>query len=79
MLDSYIRAGLSQKINTHTGLNFAVLRGYDTTYSAAPAAAVSAETSNIGQGTIVVSALQARNNARVLVSGNYSLASRSMV
>lgn len=66
--------GLSQKINAQSGLNFAVLRGFDSTYSAAPAGAVSADSTNIGRDTVLVSALQARNNARVLVSGKFFLA-----
>jgi len=63
--------GLGQSIPENNGLNFAVLRGYDTTYSGNPNNAISAERhGKIGSDTVLVSALQARNNARVVISGS---------
>jgi len=66
--------GIGQSIAQNNGLNFAILRGYDTTYTANPEKPLPAEFhGKIGAKTVLVSALQARNNARVLVSGSLLL------
>jgi len=63
--------GIGQTINEDSGLNIGVLRGYDTTYSANPDAPVTEDqVKAIGKDTILISALQARNNARVVFSGS---------
>jgi len=54
------------------GLNIAVLKGYDTTYSS-NLRKTSDEFHSVGEKTVLVSVLQARNNARVLISGSLSL------
>jgi len=61
--------GIGQTINEASGLNIAILRGYDTSYSANPDLPVK-EVKAIGKDTILISALQARNNARVVFSGS---------
>jgi len=53
-------------------LNFPILKGSDSAYSAIPNQPVTSESHTIGK-TILVSALQARNNARVLISGSLQL------
>jgi len=66
--------GIGQTINEASGLNIAILRGYDTTYSAKPDEPVKEDShGRIGKDTILVSALQARNNARVIISGSLLL------
>jgi len=64
--------GIGHTTQEDNGLNIAVLKGYDTTYSAS-----SRKTSDkfhaIGEETTLISVLQARNNARVLISGSLSL------
>jgi len=63
--------GIGQTINEDGGLNIGVLRGYDTTYSANPDAPVTEDqVKAIGKDTILISAIQARNNARVVFSGS---------
>jgi len=66
--------GIGQTINEASGLNIAILRGYDTTYSANPDEPIKPDSpGRIGKDTILVSALSARNNARVLISGSLLL------
>jgi len=66
--------GIGQSINEASGLNIAILRGYDTTYSANPDEPIKADTTTkFGRDTVLVSALQARNNARVVISGSLLL------
>jgi len=66
--------GIAQTINAASGLNVAILRGYDTTYSANPDQSIKEGLhGRIGKDTILVSALQARNNARVVISGSILL------
>jgi oligosaccharyltransferase complex subunit beta len=63
--------GIGQKINEASGLNIGILRGYDTSYSANPDEAISEDkVGGIGRDTVLISALQARNNARVVISGS---------
>jgi len=56
----------------YNGLNIGVLKGFGTTYSANLRKSPE-EFHSIGEKTILVSVLQARNNARVLISGSLSL------
>jgi len=66
--------GIGQTINVPSGLNIAILRGYETTYSANPDTPLKEDHhGKIGKDTILVSILQARNNARVLISGSILL------
>jgi oligosaccharyltransferase complex subunit beta len=63
--------GIGLAINEVSGLNVGVLRGYDTTYSANPDTPVAEDqVKAIGKDTVLISALQARNNARVVISGS---------
>lgn len=59
-------------IDETNGLSFAILRGHETTYSSHQ---LLQDTESIvaGKKVTLVSALQARNNARVVVSGSLSL------
>lgn len=66
--------GIGQNINEVGGLNIGILRGYDTTYSANPdSPVVEEQVKAIGRDTVLISALQARNNARVVFSGSLLL------
>jgi len=64
--------GIGQTINDASGLNIGIIRGYDTTYSANPDTYDLSEdkVKAIGRDTVLISALQARNNARVTFSGS---------
>jgi len=63
--------GIGLSINEVSGLNIGILRGYDTTYSANPDTPVTDDqVKAIGRDTVLISALQARNNARVVFSGS---------
>jgi oligosaccharyltransferase complex subunit beta len=63
--------GIGQKINEASGLNIGILRGYDTSYSANPDEPITEDKVGcIGRDTVLISALQARNNARVVFSGS---------
>jgi len=64
--------GVGHTIPQNNGLNLAVLHGYDTTYSSVLRKSPE-EFHSVGEKTILVSVLQARNNARVLISGSLSL------
>jgi oligosaccharyltransferase complex subunit beta len=68
---SVLFKGIGQTINEASGLNIGILRGYDTTYSANPDLPVKeGNVKAIGKDTLLISALQARNNARVVFSGS---------
>jgi len=57
---------------TENGLNIPILKGYDTTYLA-PLRKAPQKFHAIGSKTALVSVLQAKNSARVLISGSLSL------
>jgi len=66
--------GIGQSINEASGLNIAILRGYDTTYSTNPDEPIKVDShGRFGKDVVLVSALQARNNARVVISGSLLL------
>jgi len=66
--------GISLTIPSNDGLHFSILGGYDTTFSAQPGVPLKQEDllSGVGKQTVLVAGLQARNNARVVVSGSLS-------
>jgi len=61
-------------ISQTDGLHFSVLSGQDTTYSSQSGIPLQQSdlTHGIGESLVLIAALQARNNARVLVSGSLS-------
>jgi len=64
--------GIGQTTQENNGLNIDILKGYDTTYSANLRKSPE-NFHSIGENTVLLSVLQARNNARVLISGSLSL------
>jgi len=65
-------SGVGQDIEEDSSLLFCVLYGYETSYSANPEEKVE-EIHVAGKKTCLVSALQARNNARAVFSGSAAL------
>ena len=65
--------GIGQIPDSENILNFAVLHPSDTAYSAAPAKPVSSVEGTTGDSIALVTAVQARNNARMLFSGSLDL------
>jgi oligosaccharyltransferase complex subunit beta len=64
--------GIAQDIEEDSALLFSVLSGTPTTYSAAPEEKIT-ELHVAGRKTSLVTALQARNNARVIFAGSLEL------
>jgi len=70
---SVLFKGISLTIPQQNGLHFSVLGGYDSTYSASSAALKQSDlSSGVGDRLVLIAALQARNNARVIISGSLS-------
>ena len=69
--------GIGHAIDDSNILAVKVLRGNPSTYSAVPSKPVDDYPENTGADTLLVTALQARNNARVVVSGSLDLFSNS--
>lgn len=69
--------GIGHAIDDSNILAVKVLRGNPSTYSAVPSKPVDDYPENTGSDTLLVTALQARNNARVVVSGSLDLFSNS--
>jgi len=70
--NSILFKGTGQTISKNNGLNFAILKGNPTTYSGRPYVQVTSA-KGIGSELVLVSALQARNQARVIISGSLSM------
>jgi len=64
--------GIGHTVQENNGLSITVLKGYDSTYTA-PLRKTVDKFHAIGKKTALVSVLQAKNNARVLISGSLSL------
>lgn len=64
--------GTSQKITQSNDLNFAILKGNPTAYSGVPYTQV-IDAKGSGSDLTLISALQARNQARVIFSGSSSM------
>eukprot|EP01126_Amoeba_proteus_P034330 TRINITY_DN3416_c0_g2_i6.p1 TRINITY_DN3416_c0_g2~~TRINITY_DN3416_c0_g2_i6.p1 ORF type:complete len:411 (-),score=76.60 TRINITY_DN3416_c0_g2_i6:62-1294(-) len=74
--------GIGHSIKEGNGLNFAILSGHETTYSGPAKKSVQKMGHDdlvFGNRVTLVSALQARNNARVIVSGSSSLLSEEVI
>jgi len=61
--------GIGHTIAHNNGLNFPIINGYETTFSGSNLE-ITSQPENLGRNTILISALQARNNARVVISGS---------
>jgi oligosaccharyltransferase complex subunit beta len=69
--------GIGQKLAKDTVLAIPVLRGNPSTYSYFPNKHVSDGPESLGSQTTLISAIQGRNNARVVVSGSLELFSNN--
>jgi len=61
--------GIGQTVSKNNGLNFPIINGYETTFSGNDLE-ITSHPENLGKKTVLISALQARNNARVVISGS---------
>jgi Oligosaccharyltransferase 48 kDa subunit beta len=69
--------GIGHAVEDSNILAVRVLRGNPSTYSANPTKPIEGYPENAGQDTLLVTALQARNNARLLVTGSLDMFSNS--
>lgn len=65
--------GIAQDIDEDSSLLFPILSGYSSSFSSNPEAKANTQPFVAGSKTVLVSALQARNNARVVFSGSLEL------
>lgn len=65
--------GVGHSIDAKSVLSVSVLRGSETAYSASPNKPIGDLPESAGQDSLLVSAVQARNNARVVLSGSLDL------
>ncbi|CAM9650987.1 unnamed protein product [Chrysoparadoxa australica] len=68
-------SGIGHQVNEDNVLAARVLTGSSTAYSAAPGAPVSDFPESAGKNTLLVSAIQGRNNMRMIYSGSLSMCS----
>ena len=71
--------GISLISSSSNKLKLDVLTGSTTAYSFAPGKAVNEYPSAIGRSTVLVGALQARNNARVIITGSVDMFSDEFI
>lgn len=69
--------GIGHSVDESNILATKVLRGNPTTYSSNPAKPIDESTENAGANTLLVTALQARNNARIVISGSTDMFSNT--
>jgi oligosaccharyltransferase complex subunit beta len=69
--------GIGHAVDDSNILAMKVLRGNPSTYSAHPSKPIDNYPENTGADTLLVTALQARNNARVVVSGSLDMFSNA--
>lgn len=62
--------GIGHAIDDNNILAMKVLRGNPSTYSANPSVVLQEYPSNAGEDTLLITAIQGRNNARILVAGS---------
>jgi len=67
---SLLYRGTSLIVNKANPLVFNILTGSSTSFSYAPAKPIVETPNSLGKNTVLIAALQARNNARVLFSGS---------
>lgn len=65
--------GLGHAIDESNVLAVKTLRGSDSAYSATPQSAIRTYPENAGADTLLVSSIQARNNARIVFSGSLDM------
>eukprot|EP01041_Mallomonas_annulata_P000642 gene642-1237_t len=68
-----IYRGIGHVVDDDNVLAVKILQGNPTTYSSTPAKTIEDHPENAGADTLLVSALQARNNARVVFSGSIDM------
>jgi len=69
--------GIGHAIDDNNILAMKVLRGNPSSYSANPSVVLHEYPSNAGEDTLLITTIQARNNARILVSGSLDFFSNS--
>ena len=69
--------GIGHAVDDNNILAIKVLRGNPSTYSANPAKPIDDYPENAGADTLLVTAIQARNNARIVVTGSMDMFSNS--
>jgi oligosaccharyltransferase complex subunit beta len=69
--------GVGHAVDNTNVLAVKVLRGNPSTYSANPAKSIDDYPENAGADTLLVTAVQARNNARIVISGSLDMFSNS--
>ena len=69
--------GIGHSVDDSNILASKVLRGNPTTYSSNPAKPIDDSLENAGANTLLVTALQARNNARIAITGSVDMFSNS--
>lgn len=69
--------GIGQSVGADNILALPVLRGESTTVSARPLAPITAFPENAGADTVLVSAVQGRNNARAIIAGSMHMCSNA--
>jgi oligosaccharyltransferase complex subunit beta len=69
--------GIGHAVDDSNILAIKVLRGNPSTYSANPAKPIDDYPENAGADTLLVTAIQARNNARIVVTGSIDMFSNS--
>jgi len=71
-------SGVGHAATEGSRLLFRILTGTQTTYSASPSQAVTDYPQSVGKDTLLVTAIQARNNARIVFSGSLDLFSNKL-
>lgn len=74
---SVLFRGIGQVVDNNNILAVKVLKGNPTSYSADPTADIEDFPENAGTDTILVSSIQARNNARLVFAGSLELFSNT--
>lgn len=69
-LNPLVYKGTSLILHKNNPMVFHILTGSSTSFSYAPSKTITETPNSIGQNTVLIAALQARNNARVLFSGS---------
>eukprot|EP00049_Salpingoeca_infusionum_P000799 m.42437 g.42437 ORF g.42437 m.42437 type:complete len:416 (-) comp10692_c0_seq1:2626-3873(-) len=71
--------GTGLAVDTNNELAFVVASASATAYSANPNSKVSSKPKTVGSNTVLVGATQARNNARVIISGSLDMFSNELL
>jgi len=71
--DKILFSGIGMQLSSKNSLVYPVMRGSKTAYSWVPNGVVDSMPMVLGQEMTLISAMEGRNNARVLVSGSFAL------